>query len=133
MSDLAAMDLEHYKQLLLAKEKDLQDQIARLGDNARNSQSADVEDPIDQVISAEAKAANFREESIAAETLADVQDALRRIDDGTYGVSIESGEPIPPARLEAVPWAKYTVQEQERLDRLAAEQENQDNPLDNLA
>jgi RNA polymerase-binding transcription factor DksA len=41
-----------------------------------------------------------------------VERALKRVDDGTYGVSIESGEPIPDARLEAVPHAERTVEEQ---------------------
>ena len=134
MNDLpTTMDIEHYKELLLAKEKDLKEHMARLGDDARNSRSADVEDPIDQVISTEAKAEKFQEESMASDTLADVQDALGRIADGTYGVSLESGQPIPAARLEAVPWAKYTVEEQEKYDKAAATQDSQDNTLGNLA
>ena len=40
-----------------------------------------------------------------------------RIEAGTYGKSIESGEPIPDARLEAMPLAERTVQEQSRLER----------------
>ena len=35
---------------------------------------------------------------------------------GTYGLSVESGEPIPDDRLEAVPWAERTVEEQARYD-----------------
>ena len=127
------MDTEHYKQVLLAKEKELKDHMARLGEGARDSRSADVEDPIDQVISTEAKAANFQEESMASDTLAEVQAALQRIEDGSYGVSLDSGQPIPPARLEAVPWAKYTVEEQEKYDKRAADQDSEDNSLDTLA
>jgi DnaK suppressor protein len=37
--------------------------------------------------------------------------------DGTYGVSIESGRPIPDERLEAIPTAERTVEEQIRHDR----------------
>lgn len=43
--------------------------------------------------------------------------AERRLEDGTYGFSIESGEPIPAGRLEAVPWAERTPEEQERYER----------------
>ena len=43
--------------------------------------------------------------------------AERRLEEGTYGRSIESGKPIPDARLEAVPTAERTVEEQARLDR----------------
>jgi DnaK suppressor protein len=42
--------------------------------------------------------------------------AFKRIDEGTYGVSVESGEPIPEQRLELLPWAERTVEEQARLD-----------------
>jgi DnaK suppressor protein len=43
--------------------------------------------------------------------------AERRLAEGTYGRSIESGEPIPDGRLEAVPWAERTAEEQARYER----------------
>ena len=43
-----------------------------------------------------------------------VQRALRKIEEGTYGLSDDSGEPIPRGRLEAVPEAVRTVEEQGR-------------------
>ena len=36
---------------------------------------------------------------------------------GTYGLSVDSGEPIPDDRLEAIPWAERTVEEQSRYDQ----------------
>ncbi|MGI9658965.1 MAG: TraR/DksA family transcriptional regulator [Gaiellaceae bacterium] len=55
------------------------------------------------------------------ETLRKELDAVERAEErlaaGTYGLSVESGEPIPDERLEAVPWAERTVGEQERYDR----------------
>jgi DnaK suppressor protein len=47
--------------------------------------------------------------------LREVQDALRRIESGAYGVCYECEEPISVKRLEAVPWAKYCVSCQERI------------------
>ena len=44
--------------------------------------------------------------------------AEQRLKEGTYGLSVESGEPIPAARLEAVPWAERTASEQERYERI---------------
>jgi DnaK suppressor protein len=44
-----------------------------------------------------------------------IERAEERLAAGTYGVSIESGDPIPDERLEAVPWAERTVEEQERF------------------
>ncbi|CAE6727596.1 TraR/DksA family transcriptional regulator [Paraburkholderia haematera] len=48
--------------------------------------------------------------------IGDIVRALQKIDEGTYGLSDESGEPIPKARLEATPWAILTVEEQSRRE-----------------
>jgi len=50
-------------------------------------------------------------------TLAAVERAEARLADGTYGLSVESGQPIPDERLEAVPTAERTADEQERYER----------------
>jgi DnaK suppressor protein len=56
--------------------------------------------------------------------LREVQAALRRIEQGTYGVCYECEEPISAKRLDAVPWAKYCVSCQERIaSGLAVEDE----------
>ena len=49
--------------------------------------------------------------------LAAVKRAEQRLAAGTYGLSIESGEPIPDERLEAEPTAERTVEEQARFER----------------
>jgi DnaK suppressor protein len=49
--------------------------------------------------------------------LAAVERAESRLEAGTYGLSIQSGEPIPDGRLEARPTAELTIEEQERLER----------------
>jgi DnaK suppressor protein len=49
------------------------------------------------------------------EQLAAVERAEARLAEGTYGLSVVSGEPIPDARLEAVPTAERTVAEESRL------------------
>jgi RNA polymerase-binding transcription factor DksA len=45
-----------------------------------------------------------------------IERAFKRLEQGTYGLSVESGAPIPDARLEAVPWADRTVEEQAKLE-----------------
>jgi DnaK suppressor protein len=49
--------------------------------------------------------------------LAALERAEARLEAGTYGLSIESGDPIPDGRLEAVPTAELTIEEQERSGR----------------
>jgi DnaK suppressor protein len=49
--------------------------------------------------------------------LGEVDRALRKIEEGTYGLSDDSGEPIPRGRLEAMPEAIRTVEEQQRFEQ----------------
>lgn len=53
----------------------------------------------------------------AERRLHDVERALQKIEEGTYGVSDESGEKIPEGRLEAAPEAVRTVEEQQQFER----------------
>jgi RNA polymerase-binding transcription factor len=77
---------------------------------------ADQDEPADQ---ASELYADELDEGIGddlREALAAVERAEVRLAEGTYGLSIESGEPIPDERLEAFPTAERTVEEQERYD-----------------
>ncbi len=47
--------------------------------------------------------------------LRDIQEALGRMEAGTFGICQECSEPISPKRLEAVPWAKFCLPCQERM------------------
>ena len=58
----------------------------------------------------------FRRNAVEGE-LEDIDDALRKLDEGTYGICEECGKPIDEARMEAVPWARYCVVDQARLEK----------------
>ena len=47
-----------------------------------------------------------------------IERAEGRLAQGTYGLSVESGQPIPDARLAAIPWAERTAEEQARYEPL---------------
>ncbi len=51
--------------------------------------------------------------------LLEVNAAIRRILEGSYGICEASGQPIPPDRLRAVPWTRYTREVEERLEQAA--------------
>ena len=51
------------------------------------------------------------------DALYEIEEALKRIDGGTYGVCEMSGKPIPHARLEAIPFARYTVECQTLIEK----------------
>lgn len=49
--------------------------------------------------------------------LGEIAAALTRLAQGRYGLSVESGEPIPYARLRSIPWARRTAEEEEEVSR----------------
>ncbi len=118
------MDFQHYKERLLDREQELLDEIGRFGAEARESRTSDVEDPIDMVTSDEAKATNYQLEDVANRNLQQVRAGLQRIEAGSYGFCIDCGREIEPARLEAVPWTAYCLEDQEKHDQTAAEDED---------
>jgi len=111
------IDLEATRQRLLARERELSDEISRFNEDARDSRPSDVEDPIDEVVASQAKAGAFAVSSVAAETLNAVRAALQRIDAGEYGVCVDCGRKIEDARLKAVPWTPYCLEDQEKHDK----------------
>jgi len=50
----------------------------------------------------------------------EIEEALKRIEKKTYGVCELTGKPIPKARLEAIPWTRFTVEAQAQLEREGA-------------
>lgn len=50
----------------------------------------------------------------------EIEEALKRIERNTYGICELTGKPIPKARLEAIPWTRFTVQAQAQLEREGA-------------
>jgi RNA polymerase-binding transcription factor DksA len=50
----------------------------------------------------------------------EIEEALKRIEKKTYGICELTGKPIPRARLEAIPWTRFTVEAQAQLEREGA-------------
>lgn len=48
-----------------------------------------------------------------------IEEAFQRMEEGTYGLCQETGEPIPVERLRLIPWARYSAGAQERIEKLA--------------
>lgn len=53
----------------------------------------------------------------AQQTLADVELALRKLDEGSYGTCEVCGKPIGAARLAAIPWARLCIDDQRKRDQ----------------
>lgn len=50
------------------------------------------------------------------EHVAEIEEALRRMDEGTYGICEYTGEPMPLERLRQVPWARYCAEHQKQYE-----------------
>ncbi len=92
-------------------------EVARL---LKDTESAAMEDraaedePGDYADAAQPLTAQGMDDAISADLqdrLAAIDRALARLDDGTYGLSVRSGQPIPDERLDADPAAELTIEE----------------------
>ncbi len=54
------------------------------------------------------------------DALYEIEEAIKRIEKNTYGICELTGKPIPKARLEAIPWTRFTVEAQAQLEREGA-------------
>jgi DnaK suppressor protein len=102
--------------VLEKKRSDLLSDLARLKGEARDAGEAEVRDRTDDATAQQSSAEALEEVTLESRTLEEVEDALQRVADGTYGKCITCGRPIPPARLEAIPWTPYCLEDQEKLD-----------------
>jgi DnaK suppressor protein len=110
------MDPEQARILLARERARIEQALAALG----LGQPDDDPDPFE----ASDVAPDLQENEVdmgLADSLRRELEAIGRADErlaaGTYGVSVDSGAPIPDARLEALPWAERTTEEQARFER----------------
>jgi RNA polymerase-binding transcription factor DksA len=114
--------LEYYKKKLLALRRDVLSQIDGLEEDS-TSQPGDIGGApgygmhlADAASSSHERDISMGVASYSRELLFEIDEALSRIEDGSFGICLGSGEPIPKERLEAVPYTKYTREYQEKLD-----------------
>lgn len=124
-------DILNKKQIASLRER-LEEEKKRILDLYENDlkagqQNADfgTEDLVDQANAAWNREFNFALSDNERKHLILIEGALKRLDDGTYGFCLYSGEPIALPRLEAVPWARYTVDVQEKIEKGLIEPEDE--------
>jgi DnaK suppressor protein len=112
----AFLDTDHYKRLLLARERELIARINRASANARESGDGSPHDAGDESVIDELKEEQLTEAEADRTLLEQVRAALKRIDDGTFGRCVVDGKPIEAPRLEAMPWTAYCLKHQESIE-----------------
>ena len=102
------MDPERARERLAKERARIERQLADIG----RPQAADSpEDSGEQAADLERAETDEGLRQDLQRTLEAIERAAARIESGTYGVSVVSGEPIPDERLEAIPWADRRVGE----------------------
>src|SRR6185369_16122411 len=96
--------VEHYRAKLLVKRSQVAEAIAKVNESTRTTGQAEVRDYTDRAVEREQTDAALQSESSDSETLQQVDDALRRLDAGTFGKCVICGKPIEVGRLRAIPW-----------------------------
>ena len=111
------MQLEYFRQKLLAWKKSLVEQSQDTLDDLRQG-GLNQPDEIDRASLEADKSLDLRTKDRARKLISKIDEALDRIEDGTYGYCEEPGEPIGLDRLEARPIATLSIEAQERHERM---------------
>ncbi|RYG70565.1 hypothetical protein EON80_07625 [bacterium] len=112
------LDVEHYRQLLIEEMARLEEEREYLRktnsdmDGNLPEDAESDEDTADLASSLMDKEMDLSVEEDIDDTMTAIEHALRKMEDGTYGICDVSGEPIPKSRLELIPWASLTAQMQ---------------------
>jgi DnaK suppressor protein len=108
------LDVERAQALLAAKRAEVQTLLTETEAAGRDDRSSEDEKGTDVADPAQSLTQQGMDDAIAESLngrLAALERAEQRLADGTYGRSVQSGKPIPDARLEADPTAELTVEE----------------------
>ena len=108
--------LEHFKNMLLQKRNALADIVQRTEDYGREKDQ-NTQDMTDMAVESYTREFLFGKSAADRRMMRSIQDALLRIDNGTYGFCANCDNEINPRRLEAVPWAELCVKCQGLLEK----------------
>ena len=115
-------ELEYYRSLLLAKRRELVGDMSSMEHEALRSASGSNLSNL-PIHMADMGTDNYEQEFTLGlvekdrQLLREINSALAKIQNGTYGICEGTGKPISKARLEAQPWAKYSIEYARELEK----------------
>ena len=118
ISPLTAKQIEHFRVMLLDKCKEIIGDVDSMENGALGKSRLDAAGDLSNmpIHMADIGTDNYEQEFALGlldserKLLREINDALGRIEKGRYGICEGTGKPIPKARLEATPWARYCVE-----------------------
>ena len=114
---MQAERLEHFKEILIAQLREHANNVS--ADQAAALELSDdgVKDSMDLSVMDVSKELAFRLGDRESQMIADIDQALLRIKEGSYGICARCNKPIDERRLEAVPTARFDAECQARLEQ----------------
>ena len=113
---MSKQQLEHFRTILSSWKQDLMQEVDRTMLHMKD-EAANFPDPNDRATQESEFSLELRTRDRERKLIRKIDEALKRIEDGTYGFCLETGEPIGVKRLEARPVATLSVEAQERRER----------------
>ena len=111
-----AVQLEHFRNILNGWKRDLMEEVDRTVSHMKD-EAANFPDPNDRATQEEEFSLELRTRDRERKLIRKIDEALKRVEDGSYGYCLETGEEIGVKRLEARPVATLTIEAQERRER----------------
>ena len=108
--------LEHFRTILLSWKRDLMEEVDRTVTHMKD-EAANPPDPNDRATLESEFSLELRTRDRERKLIRKIDEALGRIEDGSYGYCLETGEQIGIKRLEARPVATLSIEAQERRER----------------
>jgi len=108
--------LDHFREILSSWKQDLMQEVDRTMLHMKD-EAANFPDPNDRATQESEFSLELRTRDRERKLIRKIDEALKRIEDGSYGYCLETGEPIGVKRLEARPVATLSVEAQERRER----------------
>jgi DnaK suppressor protein len=120
-------DLAYFNGLLYQKRDELLNKSQKMIQSDIAMDRTNISDEIDlaSVMSEQSITLRFLDRDL--KLLKQINQAIRRIEDGSYGYCEGTGEMIPRKRLEARPWCKYSVKYKEMLEKEEAKRKSSRN------
>ena len=121
-----AEKLEHYRRVLTQQLRQRTEAARENQSDALETAANDdsVKDVADQSVKDLSQEIEYRLSERESQLVADIDQALMRIDEGSYGVCARCGKEIPERRLEALPTARYDAECQAIVEQNAGEDEH---------
>jgi DnaK suppressor protein len=116
-NDMDKKKLESFKKRLEERQLALRKTVSRTEEDGRIADQDTAQDIADRAASSYTKEFLFSQSNNDRQLLAMVETALLRIREGEFGECVSCGNEINAKRLEAVPWTRYCIECQEKLEK----------------